>query len=99
MTPETAQNLQDNQNSLTSIPARLATPSPPFFKKITNILLTLGAIGGAIVAIPTSLVAVPAIITSIAGYCIAVGGIGAALAKLTVNWNTVQNNINSQPKP
>jgi ABC-type xylose transport system permease subunit len=58
--------------------SRLTKPTPQWFKRIRNIGITLGAIGGAIIAAP---VALPATIVTIAGYLITVGGVAAAVAQ------------------
>lgn len=60
---------------------RLKAKSPKFFKCITNVCVALGAIGGVILAAPVSL---PLIITTIGGYLVVAGSIGASVSKLTV---------------
>lgn len=59
---------------------RLSEPTPKFFKKIRNIAISLGIIGGAILASP---VALPAIVVTIGGYLVTAGAIGTALSQTT----------------
>ena len=63
---------------------RITSDSPSFFKKIQTIGITLGAVGLAIVSVPASVIALPAIVTTMAGYFIAIGTVAAAVAKTTV---------------
>jgi hypothetical protein len=56
---------------------RLKEPTPQFWKKIQNVGLALGVIGGAFVASPV------AILVSIGGYLIMAGSIIAGLSQLT----------------
>lgn len=60
---------------------RLVQPTSKFFRKIRNIGLCLAAAGGAIIAAPVIL---PAIVTTVAGYLIAAGGVMTAVAQATV---------------
>lgn len=59
---------------------RLKEPTPSFWKRIQKIGMTLGIIGGAIVAAPVSL---PASIVTIAGYLITTGAVTTGLSQLT----------------
>ena len=59
---------------------RIKAKTPLHFKRIIKIALTLGAVGGALVALPDS-IELPAIIKTIGGYFIAIGVVGAAIAK------------------
>jgi len=70
-----------------TIQERLQAPTPPFFKKIRNIGLTLLAIGTSIMGAP---VALPAILTKIAGY-LAVAGTVTATVSQTVTANDADN--------
>lgn len=65
---------------------RLTSPSPSIFKKIQKIGLALAAVGTVIVAAP---VALPASIVGIGGYLITAGAIAAAIAKVTVEDDSV----------
>jgi ABC-type xylose transport system permease subunit len=64
-----------------SISERISSPTPAFFKKIRAIGLTLGAIGGAILAAP---VALPAAITTLAGYLLTAGIVTSAISTTAV---------------
>jgi ABC-type xylose transport system permease subunit len=67
-----------------SISERFKAPTPNFWKKIQKIGLTLGAIGGILVAAPITL---PAAIVTAAGYMVVAGGVTATLSQLTVESN------------
>lgn len=69
-----------NSKPLT-IKQRLTLPTPRFFKKIRNIGLTLGAVGGAILAAPVTL---PAVIITIAGYLATAGLVASAISTAVV---------------
>ena len=56
-------------------------PTPPFFKKIRNIGLVLGAIGAAIVGVP---VAIPALLVKIAGYLVVAGTVAGAVSQTAI---------------
>ena len=71
-------------NHLT-IKERLQAKSPKLFEKLTKIGLTIGAIGGALVALPASGIAIPAGLATIGGYMIATGAVTSAISKLTVD--------------
>ena len=58
--------------------SRLTKPTPEWFVRIRTIGITLGAVGGAILAAP---IALPATIVTVAGYLITVGGVAAAVAQ------------------
>jgi ABC-type xylose transport system permease subunit len=59
---------------------RLKSDTPVFFKRLRAIGITLGSIGGVIVAAP---VALPAIIVTIGGYMIVGGSVIASVSQLT----------------
>lgn len=63
-----------------TIIGRLKSDTPVFFKNLRTIGITLGSIGGVIVAAP---VALPAIIISIGGYLIVGGSVIASVSQLT----------------
>ena len=71
-------------NDLT-LKERLQAKSPKLFQKLTNIGLTIGAIGGALVALPASGIVIPAGLVTIGGYMIATGAVTSAVSKLTVD--------------
>lgn len=60
---------------------RAKLESPDIFKKITNIGIGVGVVGASILVAP---VALPAVVTTLAGYLVAIGGVASAVAKLTV---------------
>ncbi|MFC6101202.1 hypothetical protein [Olivibacter domesticus] len=61
----------------TEITDRIKSPTPKFFKKIRTIGLTLGAIGGALLAAPITL---PVTVISIAGYLATAGIVASAIS-------------------
>lgn len=64
---------------------RISAESPDFFKKITKIAVSIGAIGVAIVTAPVTFgISLPATIITAGGYMAAIGGAAAAVAKTTV---------------
>ncbi|HAD96583.1 MAG TPA: hypothetical protein DCG19_04200 [Cryomorphaceae bacterium] len=65
---------------------RAKAPTPPFFKKLRKVGLTLAAAGGALLAAP---IALPAEAVTVAGYVIVAGGILSAVSQITKddqNW-------------
>lgn len=60
---------------------RITAKSPKLFQRITKVCVALGVVGGAILAAPVSL---PLLITTIGGYLVVAGSIGASVSKLTV---------------
>ncbi|MCL4640339.1 MAG: hypothetical protein M5Z89_15190 [Olivibacter sp.] len=65
---------------MNEITERIKSPTPKFFKKIRTIGLTLGAIGGALLAAP---IALPATVTTIAGYLATAGIVASAVSTVT----------------
>jgi len=63
-----------------NIKQRLTAPTPKFWKKVRNVMLTAGSIGGALLMLP---VALPAGVITLAGYAVAVGATGAILSQAT----------------
>lgn len=59
---------------------RLSEPTPKFWRKIRNIAITLGTIGGIIVAAP---IALPAAIVTVGGYLATAGTVATVLAQST----------------
>lgn len=68
-----------------TIVERAKAPTPRFFKKLRNIGLILGALGGAIVTAP---VALPAIVATVAGYIGLAGGVITSVSQLAVHGET-----------
>ena len=71
---------------------RIKSESPQLFKRITNICLIIGAIGGAIATAP---IALPAVLITASGYMITAGAIGATVSKLTVKDKAESNDTGS----
>lgn len=67
---------------------RWDSESPDFWKKVGNIGLTIGGIGGLLVS---GTIVVPASLVTIGGYMVAVGSVTKVLSKLTIKDNG-QNN-------
>ena len=65
-----------------TIKDRLASPTPAFFKKVRNIGLILGAVGGALLAAP---VALPAMVLTVAGYLVTAGLVASAVSATAVD--------------
>jgi len=61
---------------------RLRKKSPKLFQRITNACVAVGAVGAVLLSAPISL---PVLITSLAGYMVVAGSIGASVSKLTVD--------------
>lgn len=66
---------------MNQIVERAKAPTPPFFRTLRTIGLSLLAISGGILAAP---VALPAAITTIATYLAVAGGIASAVSQITV---------------
>jgi ABC-type xylose transport system permease subunit len=67
----------NQKNMKSEITGRIKSPTPKFFKKIRTIGLTLGAIGGALLAAPITL---PATVVTIAGYLATAGIVASAVS-------------------
>lgn len=63
---------------------RLTNESPRFFKRIVAIGITLGVIGGALMAAPEAGITLPPLVDKLAGYFTLAGLVAAAIAKTTV---------------
>ncbi len=61
---------------------RLKAPTPRFFRKIRNIGIAAGTIGGTLLAAP---VALPAILISAAGYMAVAGTVAAAVSQVVTD--------------
>jgi len=59
---------------------RVKAPTPKFWKKMRVLMITIGAISGAIIAAP----GLPAVVVTLATYGLTVGSVGAALSQMTV---------------
>lgn len=61
---------------------RAKADTPPFFKKLRFVGLTLAAAGGVLVAAP---IALPAAFVTIGGYLIVAGSVATAVSQVAVN--------------
>ena len=59
---------------------RIKAPTPKFWQKVRNTMITIGAVSGALMAAP----GLPLVVASLASYGLTVGTIGAALSQMTV---------------
>lgn len=59
---------------------RMSEPTPTFWKKVRNIAIALGSIGGAILVAP---IALPAAVITAAGYLATAGTVATVLAQST----------------
>lgn len=84
---------------MSEIIKRMRSESPAFFKNIQKLGITLGAIGGALLTIPSMPLSItlPSPVMTAAGYFVVCGVVAAAVAKLTVADPTVLKN--EEPKP
>jgi ABC-type xylose transport system permease subunit len=64
-----------------TIKERFKAPTPKFWKKVRNIGITVGALGGGFLTLPFSL---PASLITIAGYMVATGTLTGILSQTTV---------------
>ncbi|MBI2722491.1 MAG: hypothetical protein HYX39_09975 [Bacteroidetes bacterium] len=60
---------------------RCKADTPPFFKKLRFVGLTLAAAGGVLVAAP---IALPAAIVTVGGYLIVAGSVATAVSQVAV---------------
>ena len=69
--------------NLSSIIQRIKSKTPPFWKKIRALMITCGAIGGGISALPVEqIVWLP---HSTGGVLVVIGVVGTSLSSLTAN--------------
>lgn len=59
---------------------RMSEPTPSFWKKVRNIAIALGTVGGVIIAAP---IALPATIVTIGGYLATAGTVATVLSQAT----------------
>lgn len=83
--------LVEKQNSLSSIPARLAAPTPVFWIKVRTTMVAIGSASGVILAtFATAGLALPVLLSTVLTYGMVVGATGAALSGLPVDWDKVK---------
>ena len=72
--------------------ARWRSESPAFFKFLTNLFVTVGAMAFAIMALkqanPERFVFITSTVDRFIDYCLILGAVGAVLAKMTVKNDT-----------
>ena len=66
--------------NISNIARRLQSNTPPFWKQVRTVMLTIGGISGVLLAAP---VALPAFVITIAGYGVVVGSVGTVLSQMT----------------
>ena len=76
--------MESNENKkglVKTLAERCKADTPPFFKKLRLIGLTLAAVGGVLVAAP---IALPVAIVTAGGYLIVAGSVATAVSQITV---------------
>jgi len=76
--------MESNENKkgfLKTLVERCKADTPPFFKKLRLVGLTLAAVGGVLVAAP---IALPAAIVTAGGYLIVAGSVATAISQVAV---------------
>jgi ABC-type xylose transport system permease subunit len=76
------ENTENKSGLFKMLAERSKAKTPPFFKKLRLVGLTLAAIGGVLVASP---VAIPAAIVTIGGYLIVAGSVATAVSQVAVS--------------
>lgn len=74
-------NTETKKGLLKTLAERSKADTPPFFKKLKLVGLTLAAVGGILVASP---IALPAAIVTVGGYLIVAGSVATAVSQVTV---------------
>ena len=69
-----------------SIAERVAAPIPPFFRKLRNIALMVGAVAGTILTAGAML---PAVVVTVAGYLATASAVAVAVSQTTVDSNVL----------
>lgn len=70
---------------------RITGDTPSFFKKLRNIGITIGAIGGAIMALPASMVVLPTVLLTMAAHAVTIGVVTAAISQAVTPKDEVKN--------
>ena len=76
--------MRENENKkgfVKTLVERCKADTPPFFKKLRLVGLTLAAVGGVLVAAP---IALPAVIITVGGYLIVAGSVATAVSQVAV---------------
>ena len=74
-------NTGNNKGLFKTLAERSKADTPPFFKKLRLVGLTLAAVGGVLVASP---IALPAAIVAAGGYLIVAGSVATAVSQVAV---------------
>lgn len=80
--------MTENENKkgfIKKLVERYKAETPPFFKKLRLVGLTLAAAGGVLVASP---IAIPAVVVTIGGYLIVAGSVATAVSQAAVTNET-----------
>ncbi len=80
--------MTENENKksfIKQLVKRYKAETPPFFKKLRLVGLTLAAAGGVLVASP---IAIPAVVVTIGGYLIVAGSVATAVSQAAVTNET-----------
>jgi hypothetical protein len=67
---------------------RFKAPTPPFFKKVRQVGVTLAAVSAAVLTTP---VALPATVVTIAGYIAVAGAVAVAISQAATGDDEPQN--------
>ncbi len=74
-------NTENKKGFVKTLIERCKSDTPPFFKKMRLVGLTLAAVGGVLVAAP---IALPAAIVTVGGYLIVAGSVATAVSQVAV---------------
>ena len=69
-----------------SIGERITASTPPFFRKLRNIALMVGAVAGTILTAGAML---PAVVVTVAGYLATASAVAVAVSQTTVDANAL----------
>lgn len=82
-------NTGNNKGLFKTLVKRSKAQTPPFFKKLRLVGLTLAAVGGVLVASP---IALPAALVAAGGYLIVAGSVATAVSQVAVQEEEGSNN-------
>jgi hypothetical protein len=74
-------NEQSKDGVVKTLIERFKSETPPFFKKLRLVGLSLAAVGGVLVASP---IALPAAVVTVGGYLIVAGSVATAVSQVAV---------------
>ena len=75
------ENKGNNKGLLKTLAERSKADTPPFFKKLRIVGLSLAAVGGVLVAAPF---AIPAVLVTLGGYLVVAGSVATAVSQVAV---------------